>query len=375
MRTILFIVRKETLQVLRDRIMLFQIFAAPILQLIILAQAMTFEVKGTDVALVDLDRSQASTQLVERFTASGRFRVSLHTASGDRADEALLTRQASAILRIPEGFERELRRGRPPSVQLVLNAEDGAAAGVIQSYASQILADFSRAEAADLRRTATGVRHPSPGITIQARTLYNPERTYLSYMAIGLLAALMTLVGVLLTSQNIAREKEIGTLEQLNVTPITKSQFIAGKLLPFWVLGLIELTIGLMIIRFVFGITFAGSVAVVYAAAAVYLMAALGLGLLVSTVAQTLQQAQFVTFFVMVTFFFLGGIFTPIQSMPAWAQTVAEFNPIKQFVFVLRAVLMKGAGLRDVAGAIGAMALFAAVALSLALVRYRKTTA
>jgi ABC-2 type transport system permease protein len=366
MRTILAIVRKEVLQVLRDRIMLVQIFVPPVLQLLILAQAMTFEVKHTDLALVDLDRSPASERLVERFTASGRFDVALYTASGDRADDALLEREAGAVLRIPAGFGRDIRRGAAPPIQLVLNAEDGAAAGVVQSYAVQILAAFSRAEMPAMAR-------PASGVAVQTRTRYNPERGYLAYMAIGLLASLVTLVGILLTAQNIAREKEIGTLEQLNVTPITRGQFIAGKLLPFWALGLLELTIGLALIRFVFGIPFAGSVVVVYAGAAVYLVAALSLGLLVSTVAQTQQQAMFVTFFVLVTFFFLGGIFTPVQSMPGWAQALAELNPIKHFAALLRAVLMKGAGFGDVAGGIGAMALFAAVTLPLALARYRKT--
>ena len=370
MRTILAIVRKEVLQVLRDRIMLIQIFVPPIVQLLILSQAMTFEVKHTDLALVDLDRSPASERLVERFTASGRFDVALYTASGDRADDALLEREAGVVLRIPAGFARDLGRGTAPTVQLVLNAEDGAAAGVVQSYAAQILAAFSRAEILAMAGPASG-----SGVAVQTRTLYNPERGYLAYMAIGLLASLVTLVGILLTAQNIAREKEIGTLEQLNVTPITRGQFIAGKLLPFWALGLLELTIGLAIIRFVFGIPFVGSVAVVYAGAAVYLVAALSLGLLVSTVAETQQQAMFVTFFVLVTFFFLGGIFTPVQSMPGWAQTLAELNPIKHFAALLRAVLMKGAGFGDVAGEIGAMALFAAAILPLALARYRKTAA
>ncbi len=379
MRTILFIIRKETLQVLRDRIMLIQIFLPPVLQLLILAQAMTFEVKHTDLALVDLDGTPAAERLVERFTASGRFDVSVRTASGDVADEALLTREANAVLRIPAGFERDLRRGRSPEVQLILNAEDGAAAGVVQSYAGQILAAFSQAEATATRPRvglgATRVAAVRPGVRIQTRKLYNPEGKYLAYMAIGLLASLVTIVGILLTSQNIAREKEIGALEQLNVTPITKSQFIVGKLAPFWVLGLIELTVGLLVIRLVFGIPFVGFVPLVYLGAGVYLFAALGLGLLVSTVVQTQQQAQFVTFFVLVTFFFLGGIFTPVDSMPGWAQTVAAFNPIRHFVSLLRTVLIKGGGLGDIAGGLGAMAAFAAVVLTLALLRYRKTAA
>ena len=376
MRTILAIFRKETLQVLRDKVMLVQIFVPPVVQLLVLAQAMTFEVKHTDLALVDLDRSPASERLVDGFTATGRFDISVVTPSGDVADDALLTREANAVLRIPEGFERDLKRRRPPDIQLILNAEDGAAAGVVQAYAGQILTAFTQAEAARAQRIPTAPANSMglrPGVTIQTRTLYNPQGEYLAYMAIGLLASLVTLVGILLTSQNIAREKEIGTLEQLNVTPITKSQFIIGKLAPFWVLGLIELSIGLAVIRFAFGIPFVGAVGWVYLGAAVYLFAALGLGLLISTVVQTQQQAQFVTFFTLVTFFFLGGIFTPVESMPDWAQTVAAFNPIKHFAALLRTVLIKGGGLAEIGPGLGAMAAFAGVVLTLALLRYRKT--
>jgi ABC-2 type transport system permease protein len=372
MRTLFFLIRKETLQVLRDRIMLVQIFVPPVVQLLVVAQAMTFEVARTDLALVDLDRSPASERLVERFTASGRFAVSVVTASGDAADRALLTREANAVLRIPDGFGRDLGRGQPPSVQLVLNAEDGASAGVVQGYANRVLADFSRAEAAPAVRPAS---LGGGGVAVQTRTLYNPQGEYLGYMSIGLLASLVTLVGVLLTAQNIAREREVGTLEQLNVTPITRGQFIAGKLVPFWVLGLIELTLGLVIIRWAFGIPFVGAVGWVYLGAGVYLVAALGLGLLISTAVATQQQAMFVTFFVLVTMLFLGGVFTPVQSMPGWAQVVAEANPIKHFVDVLRTVLMKGGGGAETAGALGAMAAFAAVVLPLALIRYRKTAA
>lgn len=373
MRTVLFLIRKEVLQVLRDRVMLVQIFLPPVFQMLVLAQAMTFEVKHTDLALVDLDRSPASERLAERFTATGRFDVALATPSGDMADEALLTRRAGAVLRIPDGFAQDLSLGRAPEVQLVLNAEDGAAAGVVQAYAGQILAQFALAEVQPGGPARAGPSRRGPALRVETRALYNPQGTYLAYMSIGLLASLVTIIGILLTAQNIAREKEVGTLEQLNVTPITKAQFIAGKLIPFWFLGLIELTVGLLVIRVAFGIPFAGAVGLVYVGAGVYLFAALGLGLLISTAVQTQQQALFLTFFVLVTFFFLGGIYTPVESMPGWAQTVAGFNPIRHFVAILRTVLIKGGTAGDIAGHLGAMAAFAAAVLTLALVRYRKT--
>lgn len=370
-RIVLFIVRKEIFQVLRDRIMLVQIFVPPLIQLLIVAQAMTFEVKNTDLAIIDLDQSTASEQLIEDILASRRFTVIQSTADGHRADQALLTRKVSAVLRIPDGFHHDLTRGQPASLQVVMNAEDGAAAGIIQAYLSQIVGGFSADQRPPTTMRAAG---PTRQVAIQTRTLYNPEGEYLPYMSIGLLAALVTLVSVLITSQNIAREREIGTLEQLNVTPITKSEFIAGKLLPFLGLGFVELTLGLMIIRWGFGVAFEGSLLVVYAGAFAYLLAALGLGLLISTLVATQQQAQFISFFALVTMFFLGGIFTPIQSMPGWAQQIATANPIMHFVDVLRTVLMKGGGWGDVWGAMIAMLVFATIVLTLALLRYRKTT-
>ena len=370
-RIVLFIVRKEIFQVLRDRIMLVQIFIPPLIQLLIVAQAMTFEVKNTDLAIIDLDQSTASEQLIEDILASRRFTVIQSTADGHRADQALLTRKVSAVLRIPDGFHHDLTRGQPASLQVVMNAEDGAAAGIIQTYLSQIVGGFSADQRPPTTMRAAG---PTRQVAIQTRTLYNPEGEYLPYMSIGLLAALVTLVSVLITSQNIAREREIGTLEQLNVTPITKSEFIAGKLLPFLGLGFVELTLGLMIIRWGFGVAFEGSLLVVCAGAFAYLLAALGLGLLISTLVATQQQAQFISFFALVTMFFLGGIFTPIQSMPGWAQQIATANPIMHFVDVLRTVLMKGGGWGDVWGAMIAMLVFATIVLTLALLRYRKTT-
>ncbi len=372
MHIVRLIIQKEALQVLRDKRMLFLIFVPPVIQLLILAQTMTFEVKRTDFVLVDSDRTQASHSLVEAFTASGRFNIVAYTISGEVADEALLTRTANGILRIPEGFERDLRRGASPALQLILNAEDGAAAGVVLSYAQQIIGHYQKTEGVLLAKGSI-VRGSGAGLEIRSRKLYNAQGRYLGYMSIGLLAMLVTLVGILLTSLNIAREKEIGTLEQLNVTPITRGQFILGKLIPFWILGLLELTIGLLVIHLGFGIAYVGNVLFVYLAAAVYLVAALGLGLLISTIASTQQQAQFVTFFVVVTFFFLGGIFTPTQSMPGWAQVVAEFNPIKHFVLVMRGVLMKSAGLMEILRPLGAMTLFAVVVLTMAVLRYRKT--
>jgi ABC-2 type transport system permease protein len=194
-------------------------------------------------------------------------------------------------------------------------------------------------------------------------------------MVPGILVALVTLIGTLLTAQNIAREKELGTLEQLNVTPITRGEFIAGKLIPFWVLGMFELAAGLLLGRVVFGVPMLGSPILLFAVAAVYLVAALGIGLWISTIVETQQQAMFVTFFIMVVYLLMSGLFTPIDSMPRWVQLAAELNPVRHFVAISRAVLVKGATFRDIQQPFAILAAFAAVVFTLAVRQYSKRAA
>ena len=381
MRTIWFLVRKEYLQIFRDRAMVLQIFLLPLLQLLVLSNAATFEISRTRMFVVDLDRSRASRELVARFTASGYFVPTHYGASSARADEALVDRDVSMILTIPADFERDLVRGGTAPVQLVLNAEEGAAAGVIRSYAVRILSAYARETGAALRPTVLsardGERPPARGVPrleVRTRGWYNPMLDYYAYMVPGILVFLVTLVGTLLTAQNIAREKEIGTLEQLNVTPITRGQFIAGKLIPFWLLALVDLTLGLLIARFVFHVPMRGSLLLVFAAAMVYLVAALGIGLWISTLAETQQQAMFITFFILVIYVLMSGLFTPIDSMPRPVQWLTELNPVKHFIVIMRAVLVKGAGLADVRTPLLALAAFATTVQTLAVRQYSKTT-
>jgi ABC-2 type transport system permease protein len=193
-------------------------------------------------------------------------------------------------------------------------------------------------------------------------------------MVPALMVALTTIIGLLLTAQNITREYELGTLEQLNVTPMTKVQFIAAKLIPFWLLSMVIFTIGLTIGKLVFGIPMRGSLPLVYLAAMIYLVVVLGIGLWISTITRTQQQAMFVAFFVILIFLLMGGLFTPVDSMPDWAQWVAEANPVKHFVFIMRAVLVRGAGLETVAGPLLGLAVGGAAVLTLAVLRYRKSS-
>jgi ABC-2 type transport system permease protein len=362
MRTLRFLLRKEYRQIVRDRVMLAQMILLPIIQLALLANAASFEVTRARLAVVDDDRSASARGLVRHLAASGRFVVvPAASTSMPRANDALLGREVSAILRVPRGFERDLVRDRAAALQLVLDAQDGAAAGVTQSYAQRVVAGY----AAELGGGA-------PAVEVRTRGWYNPELEYRDFMVPGILVQLITLVGTLLTATNIAREKEIGTLDQLNVTPVTRGQFIAGKLIPLWSIALAEFALGLLVARLLFGVPMRGSPLLALGIGAVYLVVALGLGLWISTLVETQQQAILITFFLMLVYLLMSGLFTPVRSMPPWAQWVAELNPLKHFIGVMRAIMLKGAGPADVARPVGILALMGAVVFTLAVRQYTK---
>ena len=375
MRRILFLARAEVLHVVRDRATLAQCLIVPIVQLLVLSNAATFQIRDTPTYVVDLDRTGTSRGLVTRFAASGHFRVTGASPSLDLANEALLRGDVTMVLAIPADFESSLVRSGVAPVQLSVNAEKGSAAGIVQSYASAVVTAY--AGELDAIRTVRSPREPARRATIDVRTRswYNPTLNYRDYMVPGILVALVTLIGTLLTAQNIAREKELGTLEQLNVTPITRGQFIAAKLLPFWVLGLIDLAIGLLVGVVVFSIPIRGSLLLLFGAATIYLVVALAIGLWISALVETQQQAMFVTFFVMNIYLLMSGLFTPIDSMAPWVQVVSQANPVRHFVTISRAVLVKGAGLADIARPLLILVGFAVVTLTLAVRQYSKRTA
>jgi len=374
-RRILFLARAEVLHVVRDRATLAQCLIVPIVQLLVLSNAATFQIRDTPTYVVDLDRTGTSRGLVTRFAASGHFRVTGASPSLDLANEALLRGDVTMVLAIPADFESSLVRSGVAPVQLSVNAEKGSAAGIVQSYASAVVTAY--AGELDAIRTVRSPREPARRATIDVRTRswYNPTLNYRDYMVPGILVALVTLIGTLLTAQNIAREKELGTLEQLNVTPITRGQFIAAKLLPFWVLGLIDLAIGLLVGVVVFSIPIRGSLLLLFGAATIYLVVALAIGLWISALVETQQQAMFVTFFVMNIYLLMSGLFTPIDSMAPWVQVVSQANPVRHFVTISRAVLVKGAGLADIARPLLILVGFAVVTLTLAVRQYSKRTA
>jgi ABC-2 type transport system permease protein len=381
MRRILFLAHAEMLHVVRDRATLAQTLVVPIVQLLILSNAATFQIRDTPTAVVDLDRSSTSRGLVSRMAATGDFTIRDVSSSLDRANDELLSGDVTLIVAIPHDFEKSLARTGTAAMELSVDAGKGSSAGIVQAYAGRVIADYAQELTASFRPAAAmDVEHAppragAPRIDVRVRSWYNESMDYRQYMVPGILVALVTMIGTLLTAQNIAREKELGTLEQLNVTPITRTQFIAAKMLPFWVLALVDLTVGLAVGRFVFGVPIVGSLPLLFGVAAMYLLTALGIGLLISTVVETQQQAMFVTFFVISGYLLLSGLFTPIDSMAPWVQVASQLNPVRHFVTISRAILMKGAGPRELAQPLIILVASAVIALSIAVRQYSKRTA
>ena len=370
MRQIFFLAQAEVLHIVRDRILLAQTLIVPMVQLLILSNAATFEIRNTPIQIVDFDRSAASRGVVNHLAANGHFDIVDTTPSLARANERLLDGSITMAVVIPHDFETSLVKTGVAPVELSVNGEKGSSAGIVQSYATQVLTQYAASF-----ESRTPNPESRPRIEIQARSRYNPTQNYKFYMVPGILVALMTIIGSLLSAQNIAREKELGTLEQLNVTPITRGQFIIAKLLPFWVLGLIELSMGLLIATFVFGVPMRGSIPLLFGVAAVYLAVAVGIGLWVSALVETQQQAMFVTFFIVNIYLLMSGLFTPIDSMAPWVQTVTLVNPVRHFVAISRAILMKGAGPAEIARPFLILLGTAAFVLVVAVNQYRKRAA
>jgi ABC-2 type transport system permease protein len=373
MRTILFILQKEFLQIFRNRGMLPIIFVLPFIQLMILSYAATFDVSRVPFNLQDRDHTTTSKRVAEKFTSTGYFNLTGYSSSDRESQSELVARKADLVLVIPSNFERDLVAIGHAPVQLMINAEDGFSAGVIQTYASDIISSFNHEELKRLIPQADEGKTVGE-IGIVTSNWYNPELKYTHYMVPGIIVILVTLIGLFLSGMNVVREREIGTIDQINVTPIKRYQFITGKLLPLWIIGLGELSVGLLIARLVFHVPMLGSYALVYLVAAIYLLVVLGMGLLISTITETQQQAMFIAWFFMVIFTLMSGLFTAIESMPHWAQTMTMLNPVRHFVDIMRRVMLKGSGLKEIARPLLSLTIFAALMLTLAVNRYRKVS-
>lgn len=370
MRTLKFLLQKEFRQIFRDPAILRIIFMMPVIQLLILPWAADYEIKNIRLTVSDKDHSTYSRELISKITASGYFQLVHYSSSYKESFEQIESDNADLILEIPVSFEKQLVKEEEASLFIASNAINGVKGGLGAAYLRSILQDYNRE--VRLKWMQLPRFSPQTQIEVTSANWFNPFMNYKYFMVPGILVLLLTMVGANLTAINIVKEKEIGTIEQINVTPVKKVHFILAKLIPFWILGMIVLTLGLLISRVFYGIVPAGGFFPIYVFAAVYLLAVLGLGLLISTYATTQQQAMLISFFLMMIFVLLGGLYTAIDSMPVWAQWITKFNPVSYFIEVMRMVVLKGSQLADIKNQLLAMAGFAVVLNGWAIFNYRK---
>ena len=373
MNQLYYVLQKEFIQMFRDPGILRTIFIMPIIQLILLPFAADYEIKNMNLSVVDGDHSTYSRQMIDKIVASGYFRLTDYAPNYETAARAIEQDRADIVLIIPNGFERGLVREGKAGVQLAVNAVNGVKGGMAGAYTGRIIQDFNKEIV--LNQNPLPRFSSAPSVEIVPRFWFNEHMNYKFFMVPGILGILVTMVGAFLASANIVKEKEMGTIEQLNVTPIKKWQFIVGKLVPFWVLGMLMITVGMFVTRLVFGIApLAGWTGYlhIYAFAAIYLSSFLGFGLLISTLVDTQQQSMFIAFFFMMIFVLMGGLYTNVDAMPEWAKWIVRFNPPSYFIEVSRMIFLKGSTLADVVPQTLKILAFGVVLNGLAIWNYRK---
>ena len=376
MRRIRFLIWKELIELRQDPRLLSIVIIAPIVQLVLLANAATTDIRDVPMVIADADRSTASRELVSRFDASGTFTVLDVVSSPDQIDPPLERGDAWLALVIPSGFGDGMAAGRPQVVQIVADGSDANSAGVSLGYASNLLGGYAQEIVRRSGWSAAGTAAPAGSITPVVRVWFNPQLESRFFMIPGIVALLLLVITTNLSSMGIVREKEIGTLEQLNVTPLTRTELIIGKLLPYGLVGLIDVVLVLSVAILWFEVPMRGSYVLLFLLTLLYLVTTLGLGLFVSTVSATQQQAMMTSiFFFLMPMVLLSGFVFPIENMPEAIQTVTYLIPLRYFLVILRGIFLKGVGLETLWPQVLALGGWGVVILVLAIVRSTKRAA
>jgi drug efflux transport system permease protein len=366
---------KEILEMRQDPRIFSIIFIAPIVQLTILGYAATTDVRNVPMVVVDSDRTPESQALISRFTASGTFNLVDVISSMREVDPYLESGRAWMALSIPRGYGDEIAGGQSATLQLVADGSDASSTNIAMGYAGNLIADYAQEVAGTRMRTMPSVP-AAGGIDPRVRVWFNPTIESRYFMLPGIFALLLLVITSNLSSMAIVREREVGTLEQLNVTPLGRVQLILGKLLPYAAIGMIDALIVLLVIVFWFQVPLRGSFWLLMAMSGVYLLTTLGLGLFISTISNTQQQAMMTsTFFFMTPMMYLSGFVFPIENMPAWIQPFTFLIPLRYFVIILRGIFLKGVGLETLWPQALALLGWGVVILTLAILRSSKRLA
>ena len=364
MRRVAFLVWKELIELRQDPRLFGIVVLAPIIQLLLLGYAATTDVRNVPVVVADADRSSASRDLIARFTASPNFSVVAVVTSPAEVDPYLVKGTAWMALSIPPGFADRLMRREPQALQIVADGSDASSINIALGYATNLLAGYAQ---------ETG---PAAAIEPRVRVWFNPRLESRDFMLPGILALLLLAITTNLSSMGVVREREVGTLEQLNVTPLRRWELIVGKLLPYALVGMIDVCLVLTVAVFWFQVPLRGSVTLLFALTAVYLLSTLGLGLFISTISSTQQQAMMTSmFFFLMPMIYLSGFIFPIENMPAVIQPVTYLFPLRYFLVILRSIFLKGVGLETLWPQALALTLWGVGILALAIARSSKRTA
>lgn len=365
-----YLLEKEFKQLLRNSMLPRLLLVFPCVILLVLPWAANFEIKNMNLSVVDNDRSPYSTRLVQKAGASEYFHLVDVSNSYEEAMECIEKGDADLILEIPPHFERDLLKDGAAKVLISANTVNGTKGTLGSSYLSNIV----NAYAAEIRSSGSGSTALTPVIEIDTLGRFNPHLDYKIFMVPALMAQLLMMLCGFLPALNIVSEKEFGTIEQINVTPVSKFTFILAKLIPYWTAGILILTLGILLAWLVYGLVPAGHLWLLYFFALLFIIVVSGMGLVVSNYSQTMQQAMFVMFFFVIIIMLMSGLFTPINSMPEWAQTITIVNPLKYFIQVTRMVYLKGSGFGDLIVQCMALLSMAVILNGWAVFSYKKNS-
>jgi ABC-2 type transport system permease protein len=367
MRKILFIIVKELIQLRRDRMMFPLLFIAPILQLIILGYVANIDVKNVKIGIFDFDSSFMSRELVRDFTSSEYFIEKSYSRDFKEIDELIEKGEVSMALIIPKGFERRLSSGNPVNVQIIIDGTDATVATIAMNYSSQILTKFY------IRSFSKFFPSKFNGIRLESRVLYNPELKGSHFMVPAVITLLLTLIIGVLSSMAIVRERENGTLEQLIVTPIKPQHFILGKIAPFVLIGYLDITIIIIVAIYWFKVPVKGSIPLLYLFSGFYILYTVGIGIFLSTISKTQQQAMITAmFFIFLPSILLSGFIFPVENMPRIIKFFTNFVPLKFFLEIVRGIFLKGSGFKELYDEAFFIFLWGIAVLSFSLLRFRK---
>jgi ABC-2 type transport system permease protein len=374
MQAIRAMIRKQFLEIRSSAQLRALTLIAPVLQMMLFGFAANLDVATVATAIVDLDHSVESRELSSRFVSTGIFDVRRWPERYADVDRLLLDGTAKLVVVIPRGFGRHIARREAAPLQALIDGSDGYMAGIAGSYAGGVVAGYSRDLLLDVQRVTGAGRIAVPSVATRTRIWYNPDLKTRRYFIPGIFGLLLLITTVIASSTSIVKEREDGTLEQLVVSPVRAHQIIIGKLAPFAVTATITMLNLLLVAWLVFGVTMRGNIILFIALTIVFEIVILGLGLFISTISRTQQQASFTTtFFVLPPFLFLSGFSFPIENMPGWIQPLTYLVPLRYYLEVVRGIFLTGSGLDDLWTSLVAMLAIGAVIFGASFLRFRKS--